>query len=227
MNDEAACGKKLRGRGGPECSRTLGHAGPHCPWGSEECTGKHDNGGPVAGECPGAVMRKRETSRAWREANRERSKENTRAWRAANPERHREYYRAWYEANRERIVDRNRAWRGANPEQAARLAQQRRERKASAEYLDLTALDASCYICGADNPKHIEHVVPVSRFAAYAAEASGDFVSAVRMACEACNLSKHDKSPAQYFLERWRAGMPVVQAQVVTCATCPVLALKA
>ena len=103
----------------------------------------------------------------------------------------------------------------------------RRERKANARYLDLTDLDASCYLCGGPlGSSHIEHIVPVAHFSDYA-QGSEEFVSATRLACAHCNQSKHDRNPALFILERWRAGLRVTQAPTVTCAGCPILLLAA
>ena len=54
--------------------------------------------------------------------------------------------------------------------------------------------------------------MPLARFAEYAAEAVEGFASAVRMACEPCNLSKHDRELARFVLDRWSRGSPVRQA---------------
>jgi 5-methylcytosine-specific restriction endonuclease McrA len=139
-------------------------------------------------------------------------------WR--NPERReirngraRERYRERYQNDpeyRERVL---RSWH------------KHREAEIEADYLNLMHLDSRCYLCSGplgDKP-HQEHVWPVSRFA----EMPEGFTSALRLACERCNLGKGAKSPAAYVLERWRSGLPIVQAPTVTCDGCPVLALAA
>lgn len=58
--------------------------------------------------------RKRERSRAWQEANREKLLEKRRAYRAANLEKAREYDRAWYAANNEKMREKGRVYYAVN-----------------------------------------------------------------------------------------------------------------
>ena len=70
---------------------------------------------------------------------------------------------------------------------------------------------------------HVEHVIAVSQFREYVMRRFHEnvlprdavIVSATRLACAACNLSKHDRAPASYVLDCFRAGLPVVQAPTV------------
>jgi len=113
----------------------------------------------------------------------------------------------------------------------------RRQRLANANYENLTDLEiferenGACYICGTAitlDTMHVEHVVPIAKFADYASECDGEFVSGLRASCAACNLSKSDKGPAAYALERWKSGLPIVQVATVNCAeVCPLFALAA
>lgn len=104
-------------------------------------------------------------------------------------------------------------WREDHParqtEIARKYTRKRREDESNARYIDMTAIDDVCYLCGKPSSDfHVEHVIPVSRFKEYA-EGREDFVSAVRLACAECNLSKGAKDPAAYVLERLRAGLPL------------------
>lgn len=136
------------------------------------------------------------------------------------------------ECNRESVRKYSKTPKGR--EVNRRRERKRREAKADANYIDLTHLDEingvrTCFMCsGTEGPWEVEHIIPVTnKWAIFAAECEDTPASGLRWACEKCNRSKGEKDHAAYILERFRAGLPVVQAPTVSCVGCPVLALAA
>jgi 5-methylcytosine-specific restriction endonuclease McrA len=124
-----------------------------------------------------------EARRRWAENNPDRVRDNNRAWRENNAEHLSEYYRAWY---------------AANPDAVQLARARRRARVANAPHEPYSRTDIfaaygdTCTYCDAP-AEHLDHVVPISKGGADAAHN-------LLPACAPCNLSKSDKSLADWAL---------------------------
>lgn len=141
----------------------------------------------------------------WRAANREKDREKSRCWQQANPEKKREKDRRYAEANREKQHERQRLWRQANPEKCRAKNQRRRALKrdqhglvpVTAEVIDqrFELFGHACAYCGAQHDLHIDHFIPLAKGGTHAA-------SNLVPACSACNSSKCDSDPEQWYRQQ-------------------------
>jgi hypothetical protein len=61
----------------------------------------------------------RESSRLWREANKDKAKAARRRWNSANKDRKAEYDRRWAAANKDKVKESSRRWEEKNPKRVA------------------------------------------------------------------------------------------------------------
>jgi 5-methylcytosine-specific restriction endonuclease McrA len=171
------------------------------------------------------VMCARERMSAWMRLNPDKANEHTANWARNNPERVRERQRLWHEANptaqakkslryRERHPDKvreaTRKYVKDNPDifRAANARRRARKRNAAGSH---TAAEANamledqnytCIMCMCDlreNPKHFDHIIPLSR-------GGSNFIDNMQWLCAACNLRKRNKLPSEL---SQRAEVPV------------------
>lgn len=118
------------------------------------------------------------------------SNELTKAWRRKNRKR-------WLTYNRRNVNE----WRKKNPErllaQVAKRNQRLRDlpggcfRRSRPDYLARVAYyGCLCAYCG-DPYEVLDHAIPISR-------GGTNHAANIRPACQACNLSKHAKTPAEF-----------------------------
>lgn len=137
------------------------------------------------------------------------------AYRAANPEKVRANHAAYQAANVEKAREWRRAWKRRNPAKArsaSALAESRRRAriagaKGSFSLADwegaLAFFDHACAYCGAANPQHREHVVPLCR----AEHSPTHGPENILPACKPCNSSKRSR-----LVSEWR---PEIVASLV------------
>jgi 5-methylcytosine-specific restriction endonuclease McrA len=155
------------------------------------------------------VACRRENSRLWSAANRERHRERSRHWAAANRERAVTNSRRYYAENVEARREYSRRWAAANPEKKAATNHRRRARKAAVLSIPLppAVIDFGpwqpCAYCGSvpgSNPIHCksvrEHMVPLVR-------GGSDARGNVTWACASCNSKKGAKTMEEYLLPRY------------------------
>jgi 5-methylcytosine-specific restriction endonuclease McrA len=140
--------------------------------------------------------KERKRKRAWYEAHIEQQREAARAYQAANIENERERSRKRYAAHIEKEHERSRRYRQANREveRAKKARRKARERGAEGTFTanDITHLynaqAGCCAWCSQplNGVYHIDHIVPLSR-------GGSNWPTNLALACEPCNLSKHDK----------------------------------
>jgi 5-methylcytosine-specific restriction endonuclease McrA len=140
--------------------------------------------------------------REYRQVNAEKISEYQRAYHLtyypANAEKIAEYQREYEQANAEKISERRRKYYRANPDVYSAARHRRRARLAGAPHEPYNRTDIfaaygnTCAYCDAP-AEHIDHVVPISKGGADAAHN-------LLPACAPCNLSKSDKSLADWAL---------------------------
>lgn len=129
--------------------------------------------------------------------------ESSRAWRAANKESVSKYNREYNQANRDALLTYHSEYNKSHSLQRRQAAEKRRALKLEAfvEDVDIQVLierdGTACYLCEAelmfdvDRAVHLEHKTPISR--------GGEHSYAnTALACAPCNLSKRDKTEAEY-----------------------------
>ena len=134
-------------------------------------------------------------------ANREHIIAINKAYREANPEKVSATNKAYYEANREIVAARYAAYQRANPEKMkAKHARRRARRNASIEHFTAQDLElqyrsqrGKCWHCGIELNEnyHADHLIPL-------AQGGSNAPNNIVCSCAPCNLSKHDKTVAQW-----------------------------
>lgn len=159
-------------------------------------------------------------SKQWVTDNYERVLANGRRWNKENPDKKKQYNSTWKINNRTKhLASRRRryqlqseqrraeakAWRAANPEKKRIQWKTRQARKRSAEgnhtpddIRNIYKLqDGHCGYCGITlhNEYHVDHIEPISR-------GGSNDSSNLLIACGYCNLSKKDKTIAEWIKAR-------------------------
>ena len=136
-------------------------------------------------------------------ADPEKDNARTRAYHASNKESISKNKREYYQANKDSILTRISEYSKSH-----RIQRNQAEAKRCAIKLDAFVEDVdpqvlverdgtACYLCGTelmfhiDNAVHIEHKTPLSRMGKHSYENTA-------LACVTCNLSKSDKTEAEY-----------------------------
>lgn len=144
-------------------------------------------------------------NKIYREKNRAKEAARKKAYRQANREKVAAYAKAFREANPELVARRFREWQLANPKKIKASGNRRRANKLDAKTFQVTAKDNErilakpCIYCGAPS-KHIDHIIPLSRGGDHSL---GNLVGA----CQACNLSKKDKTIMEWRVWRLKLGL--------------------
>jgi 5-methylcytosine-specific restriction endonuclease McrA len=133
------------------------------------------------------------------EANLERRRAKEHQWWIANSDLGRERSRRWQASNRDYF----RQWEKEHPEYARERNRKRRERKANSGIFYSTGLlkwdleDGRCYIClgPLGNNPHRDHVIALAE-----PQPENVTISALRMACAPCNISRRNKPLAEFML---------------------------
>jgi 5-methylcytosine-specific restriction endonuclease McrA len=179
--------------------------------------------------------RVRAQKRQWRKANAEKVRAAERAWYAVNKEKKAEWHRRWLaenldkagagerrwrEANASRARAAERLWREANPDRVREHQHRRRDNFAPCDHpacltigvipFAMQLFRPVCAYCarhldykarqGDPAFVHFDHVVPLSRGGLHC-------IDNIRPACATCNLSKNDRTPAEWNV--WARFLPV------------------
>lgn len=145
---------------------------------------------------------------AYRMKNREAVAKINKAWAAKNRDARLDYMILYDRDNRDKIRKKDREYASKYPEKMRSKEQIRRARKFNATIGDLkeieafykhvrTAEEIICHWCNKPAPKgqrHVDHEIPLAKDGKHC-------VSNLRASCASCNLSKHDKLPADFL--RW------------------------
>lgn len=140
----------------------------------------------------GCLECKRQRSREWGNANKEKRRANFQRWCDTHPGKHKEYGAAWREAHREYLREEARKSRENHPERVREASRRRRARirgngvesfSAGEWAAVVTKYGGLCAYCG-DRPwEHMDHVVPIALGGPHS-------ISNVVPACAFCNRSK-------------------------------------
>ncbi len=153
---------------------------------------------------PGNLERKREWDRNYsrnpevrekRRAYREKRRAYVEEYRKGYGDRYREYDLAYNKAYRQRpeVKDRNRI-RSRARDALKRAVPGNHTAQQSREQYDRQK--GKCYWCGKKltwGKHHEDHIIPITR------EGSSNDISNIVIACPACNMSKHNKYPHEFF----------------------------
>lgn len=137
----------------------------------------------------------------YHEANRDKLKEDCSRYYKAHAEELKEKASQWQKANPEKKREIYRRYRKANPEKMRELKHRRRAHKHNADGIH-TAEDiqaqydrqkGKCFWCKAKvkDDYHVDHVIPLSR-------GGRDSRENLVISCPHCNISKHNKMPAEF-----------------------------
>ena len=151
-------------------------------------------------------LKKSESNRKWRDANREKKRADNRAWRAANPEKDRESDRKWRAANpekaRENTRKANRKWCAANPEKNRAKMHKRRCRIAgnggihtAEQFKALCAhFGNRCVCCGQLRKLSADHVISVKMGETFMLPLGFlNDIDNLQPLCQECNNKKHSQ----------------------------------
>lgn len=130
-------------------------------------------------------------------AVRARIQDRSREWARQHPEEARARKRAWYRANQERARAKLRQEAATRRASCAGLT---RHPATPAERMALVAPGVQCFYCHAAQAKHVDHFIPLARWAKVVLTAEQraegpDHINNLVGACAACNGSKGARLP--------------------------------
>lgn len=148
-------------------------------------------------------------SRRWRATHLEEARRRDRERRASDPKKYNDMTRDWRRRNPEKALSSVRNWQKNNLEKVADISRASRSRRRAAGKITSVMIDAlktanidahgclKCDYCGdaiqtGPNSWHIDHIRAVTKGGA-------NSLTNLRVACPACNMSKHDKD-----VDRWQ-----------------------
>lgn len=165
--------------------------------------------------------KRHKSNQRWQHANLDKARVKSNRWRQANPDKARVSSRRWREEHPDKQRASKQHWNKKHPEQCRKHTQQRRARKQSlpATFTEqdwqhaLEYFNGCCVYCGhtpslfdVNTVLHQEHHIAQSKGGGYTPDN-------ILPACQSCNLSKHDKDPEIWIIERFgkKCGKTVLE----------------
>lgn len=167
-------------------------------------------------------------SSKWNKDHPEQSRKQIEKWENNHPEKTRESMRKWRNKNHDKHCQMRKNWSDSHPEKGRLYNHQRRSRKEQLPFLfsdtdwqrALRWWYGVCAYCGnppslfdATNVLHQEHHVPVSPDYELAMPNPGYVKTNIVPACQFCNLSKGNRNPDIWIIERFgqRKGKAILK----------------